>query len=95
MDWGLQANIGSINKNPESNDYSILLLQNKYSRPGPGQAYQKTRTVKLPCLCSFRPRVAVGDRVIVQGVFEPSTNPRFDFMMKITHIGVVPKEEQE
>lgn len=84
--WETIGNVGNIRK---INDtcWIIDIADNIYDYI---DKTKKIKTVWLNCICNYYPKVKIGDRVIVSGVFDNSSNSDYKIALIIKHIGVIP-----
>ena len=84
--WDTIGNVGNIRK---INDtcWIIDIADNIYDY---NDKTKKIKTVWLNCICNYCPKVKVGDRVIVSGVIDNSSNDDYKIALIIKHIGVIP-----
>ena len=97
-DWKVVGQLGSIRKKDQY--YMVNIAENKYKlneeNPNENQyPNEKDSTIWFNCICPYKPRANVGDRVVAEGVFVPSKNENFPFSLKIKHIGVILKDDKE
>lgn len=86
--------IGKVGNIIEKSDcYLVNIADNKYRRNDEGQ-WVKDQTIWFNCLTDFRPKVKIGDTVMVEGFYLCSKSDKYDHVMKIKHLGVI-KQNQD
>lgn len=85
--WSIVGQIGNIKE--KDSCYVVNIAYNAYAQDSESNEWKKEYTVWFNCISYFKPKAKKGDTVIAEGVFLPSNNPKFQFVMKIDHLGVI------
>ena len=94
--WTIVGQIGNVIK--KENCYLVNIADNRYAQcqkqDGEEGRWEKKTTIWFNCISDFVPKVGTGDTVIAEGEYLKSNNPKYPYVMKIDHIGVITKSEK-
>lgn len=87
--WSVTGSVGSVKK--DGSLWFTDIADNIYVKNQNGEQVKES-VVWFNCVSDFKPNVKKGDRVIANGIFKDSKNPRFQYAMFIKNIGVITKD---